>query len=185
MKIYKLRCGKGFQWLLPEKESDNDLLRFGGMPLASSWKPIRMRHISRLDNRGPILRERGDFPGGAGVVISNKAKREIGPLLERYGELLPLIAEDDELYWVLNVTRFVDALDVGMSDVLYATGDREKILMVNKYAFKPDALVGEQIFKINQLPRGQVYFTDECVTSICSGKLRGMDFYSIWQLVSN
>ena len=111
MKVYKLRFGEEYEWLLPVQDRDFERLRFDGRPRASSWVPVEMKRLS-VSERGRRLTA-GDLyacSGGETLVFGDGARQSLGPELERYGEVLPLSCEGRP-FWTLNVTSFVDALD--------------------------------------------------------------------------
>jgi len=187
MKVNKIDYETGCQWLLPVSEAENELLRFEGATRAGNWRPLRMKHIERLDSKGPRLTKRCDFPcaGSSGkLALNGLARDKIGALLERCGELLPIVAEGDEPYWVLNVTRLVDALDEAKTEFLRAS-KTGRVLSIKRHVFEPDALVGEQLFKLPQTPQGLIYATDAFVEAIKASGLTGLDFRPIWELKSN
>ena len=187
MKVLKINHEAGFQWLLPKVEGDNELLRFDCSSRASTWEVLRMAHVDRLDGSGPRLTKRSDFPCAGSsnrIILNKKAKNEIGQLFEQFGELLPLISEDGEPYWALNVMRFVDALNEEQSTFLRAS-ETGRIMSIKKHVFAPNALVGEQLFKLPQTPMGLIYATDAFVETIRSTDLSGIGFIPVWELRSN
>jgi hypothetical protein len=184
--IYKIEYCEECEWLLPVDNRDFERLHLDGRPRANSWQPITMwRH--KLDSPGHPLRP-CDFVGcsGGNILIMNEtARRKLGSLLEKYGELLPLACNEGK-FWVYNVTHFVDALDEHASDVLRASDEPDYILMIRKHIFDPAKLTGDWIFKIPQSEgRGVIYVTDPFVNLIRASGLTGIYFRRLWPHSSN
>lgn len=178
-KVYKLRHSEGFEWLLPANDAEFDLLRFDGQVKVNSWRPVRMKRLKVTEQGQPL--ESSDFPacsGGDMLVLSRAARERIGGQLERHGELLPLVCDDGD-FWVLNVTRLVDALDESNSQLLRAS-DTGAILMVRKYAFHAPALAQAELFKLPQMVRGLIYVTDPFIDLVRASGLRGIEFVQVW-----
>jgi hypothetical protein len=170
---------EGFEWLLPLNDADFDLLRFDGQPRRASWKPVRMTRLTTTES-GQLLRPT-DFPacsGGDMLLLSGAARGELQAELERFGELLPLHCDDGE-FWAYNVTRLVDALDEGDSQVLRAT-DTGAILMIRRHVFRPQLLGNAHIFKLVQMTWGLIYVTDEFTKIVAASGLAGLGFSPVW-----
>lgn len=113
------------------------------------------------------------------LTVSRKAEDRIGPVLERYGELLPLACEDGE-FWTLNVTCLLDALDLERSDVLRAS-DTGTVLMVRKHVFRAEKLHGAGLFKVPETElSGLIYFTSSIIDEISVFGLAGLGFKCVW-----
>lgn len=178
-KVYTLRSRTGFEWLLPANEEDFELLRFVATPRSHSWMPVEMERLRVWEDGRPL--EPSDFPacsGGDMLMLSGAAKQKIGPYLQQYGELLPLVCGDGE-FWALNVTRLVDALDENESKLLRAS-DTGAILMIHKHAFRNAELDKADIFKLPQMVRGLIYVTDPFVDVINASGLKGLEFVQVW-----
>ncbi|MGO8997390.1 MAG: imm11 family protein [Polyangiaceae bacterium] len=179
MKVYKLRFGEEYEWLLPVQDRDFERLRFDGRPRASSWVPVEMKRLS-VSERGRRLTA-GDLyacSGGETLVFGDGARQSLGPELERYGEVLPLSCEGRP-FWTLNVTSFVDALDERASQVVRAS-DTGGILMIRRYAFKAASLGRAGLFNLPQTPRGPIYATDSFADKLNERKLVGLELVQVW-----
>jgi hypothetical protein len=181
--IYKLRPCEGCEWLLAVDNRDYDLLTFNGIPRATSWKPIRMRRL-KFTERGQFRRP-CDFPAGSGgdnVFMSHAAREKLGPYLDKYGEFLPLSCDEGN-FWTFHVTHFVDALDENASDVLRASDDPGRILMIHKHVFRPEKLTADWMFKLPQSGgRGAFYVTDPFINLIHGFWLTGVKFHRVWPI---
>jgi hypothetical protein len=176
LKVYKLVALDGFEWLLPVEREDLDKLRFDGTSRAASWTPIKVYRLRTTENGAPLVP--GDFPPGCGgFTISRNAKEMLGSTLEEAGELLQLNNDDAE-FWTLNVTRLVDALDEAQSKVIRSS-ETNRILMIQLHRFRPECL-GPEVFKLSQMPRGPIYFSEVFVKRVKSSSLKGLDFKLVW-----
>jgi hypothetical protein len=178
-KVFKLRYGDGYEWLLPVEQREFELLRFDGRPRAASWTPVEMRRLT-VSSEGRPLRP-GDFyacSGGDMLVFGERAKEAFGRELERYGEILPLVCEGHP-FWTLNVTSFVDALDVPASQVVRAS-DTGAVLTIRRHAMKADALLGAGLFKVPETPRGLIYATDLLARKLAEPSLAGLELVQVW-----
>jgi hypothetical protein len=176
-KVYKLVTGEGFEWLMPVEERDFDRLRFDGHSRAGDWKPVQMRRLM-VSGEGRKLKP-CDFPAcSSDLILSGRAKEEIGNQLQKYGELLPLACADGE-FWTLNVTTLIDALDEGASQLVRAT-DGGRVLMIRRHVFKGPALEGAGLFKLPQIPAGSIYATDLFAERLKEHKLIGLAPTQVW-----
>jgi hypothetical protein len=174
-KVYLTQCAEGFEWLLPVNRDDNELLVFDGTPRAASWRPIKMKRLTRDDTGNPLAPN--DFPPGCEMAVSSAAKTLLGPVLEEAGELLPLDCPDGD-FWALNVTRLVDALDEEQSELLRSS-QTGRILMIHRYSFRSNCL-GPEIFKLPQAARAYIYVTEAFVNRVRATPLKGLDFKLLW-----
>lgn len=178
-KVYKLRYGEGYEWLLPAREPEFERLRFEGQSRAPAWVPVEMKRLT-VSEQGRQLTP-GDFyacSGGDMLIFGDYARQIIGPNLEQYGEVLPLTC-DGHRFWTLNVTSFVDALDEGASQVTHAS-DTGRVLTVRRHVFKAVALEGAGLFKLPQTPRGLIYVTDSFAERLRESKLVGLELVQLW-----
>ena len=103
-------------------------MRHGHLPEFEIFRP--KRRVGNFYN----------FDGGF-LIADPKASEALRSLLEMAGELLPLPYEE-EVYTVLNVTRYVDCLD--HEETTWAVPN----VLIKTYAFRPDRLSESPIFKI-------------------------------------
>ncbi|MEX2555097.1 MAG: DUF1629 domain-containing protein [Actinomycetota bacterium] len=177
--VYRLRFSEGFEWLLPINDADFESLRFDGQSRVESWRPVKMKRLMATE-KGERLRLT-DFPacsGGDMLLMSRSARDRIGPRLESYGEILRLECEDGE-FWILNVTRLIDALDESKSELVRAS-DTGAVLMIRKHAFRASELGEALVFKLVQMPRGLIYVTDPFIEIVGVSGLRGLEFVQVW-----
>jgi len=181
VNIYKVRHSEGCDWLRPANKDEYKLLVFDGKPRANSWKPVIVKRLKDFGDGRPVRQV--DFPCGSAcgdLPMTDSARNQIGPHLEKYGEFLPLSCDEGK-FWTFQVTHFVDALDENASDVLRASDDPDYILMILKHVFRPEKLTTAWMFKLPQSDgRGPFYVTDPFVNLIRTSGLTGLKFKRVW-----
>lgn len=179
MEIYEWRSDvEGYRWLTTVVAEHLERLSFEGVPVRQPWTPPAMEWI--LDQEGDIGLAVSDCPTltpGA-VVLSARAVTGLGALLEPYGELLPL-AHPQHKYFALNVTHVIDALDEATSSVVRFPSSG-RIMTVQLYSFKPEALTDEFLFKESRLVRLNPFVTKDFVDRVAELGLTGFAFRKVW-----
>jgi len=172
---------EGYEWILPERQEDFDLLRFNGAPRLAYWAPIRMKlHREGSGEFGRDWRRcESDFPhlGGGELILRERALTALRSLLENYGELLPLICADTTV-WLFNVTTVVPGLDQDRSQL--ERMDSGKVIKINKPAFRKHVVQDLAVFKVPEALYGKIYFGEEFVQKVRSSRLAGLDFKPVW-----
>jgi hypothetical protein len=119
-----------------------------GVRCADWWEPVRMEWLpARVrKNRGKPV----DFIGlmGNGLAFSDRAAEILIPLVGDVIELLPLAHDEPGRFQVVNMLDIVDCLDEEHSQ--YERYDNGKIMIVDKYVFKPGSTDGHHLFKCKQ-----------------------------------
>jgi hypothetical protein len=177
MNVFEPQVQEGFEWIRPVNEGDFEFLAtLSGTRLKGRWTPLPMRLIS--GDEGESFKE-SDFPwlGRHLLVLSDRAGKVVGPLVEKDAELLPASCEGRSL-WLLNVCTIVDALDLEASDVeLFESG---RIMDIEKHVFYPDRLRGVDVFKLQNMRRGSTYLSERVVRAIEAAPLVGYGFRLVW-----
>jgi hypothetical protein len=145
--------------------------RFDGRPMRASWSPLEVDVIRDVRHAG---RPASDFPllFGPVPVLSERAVRALGDLLDGAGELLPLGGDGDG-YHALNVTRVIDALDEQRSGVKRFRSSG-RVMRVLRYAFRSQEIGDAAIFKIPQTVKSEVYVTDRFAAAVRRDELTGL-----------
>ena len=174
MKVYALRVDpEKFATLELVDDDDQHLLidGFNAQPMAAAWPEPRVRLTPAEPGREELV---GDFPNLAGSipVLSGRAVRALGDLIEPHGELLRLEAEDGE-YWAFNVLVTVDLMDAEASEAEYLAPGR--ILLVRRFVPRRDAGPLPPIFKLPQWTKGNAVMTDELLDAAVANGLTGLD----------
>jgi len=183
VNVYRIRPAEGYEWLRPANISEHEVLNFDGRPRAHSWKPILMKRLKDFGDGRPV--RAADFPAGSTggqLLMTDAARNKIEPYIANYGEFLPLRCNEGK-FWTFHVTRFVDALDEDASELLRSRQNPDYILMILKYAFRPERLTTDWMFKLPQsYGRGPFYVTDPFVHMIRTSGLTGLEFKRIWPI---
>ena len=178
MRIYEPRVRPSLEWVLPVHDTDHEhLWRLDGTSRRANWRPMPVARLLVDDEGEPRLEADMPWLGGHVLVLRERAAKALAPLLDRYGELLPLACPEADL-WLFNVLTVVDALDEDNSELMrFDNGD---ILDVERYAFRPNLVAGLAVFKVPQLLRGPLFVGDEFVRAVEAAGLRGPEFAQLW-----
>lgn len=168
-------------WLSPSDE--NGLVRMDaiscGRRAANTWTPIRV-DIVDTDETGSSLGPVDVTSLGASLrVLSGRAVAALGEYLESFGELLPLECPG-HTYFAYNVTCLIDALDEGEADVTYFP-DTQRVMMVDRYVFKKEALADAHVFKLTRDPCGFILLTERAVERLTSSGCSGINVELVWE----
>lgn len=180
MKIYKIEHDvERYQSLYPEDDKDMDMLFFGGIRKAESWKAPRMYCLN------PLL-ERPDFwYTNPGVVIAGaSAIEQVRTIFEMAGELLEFPFEGENLT-VLNVVECINALNPDRSEWLL-TADGQRAAPI-RYAFYEKRIGESSIFKIPETRFADVFCAEwegdpetEFKAAVEHHQLTGLIFKEMW-----
>jgi hypothetical protein len=148
-----------------------------GEPRRQTWTPIAMQFFRDKNARH---RRESDSPwlGPHALIFRPRAIEALGPLLDQYGELLPLLCRGAEV-WMYNPIRVLDALDEQASAVARFSSGR--IMVVDRYVFRPDVVRDVAIFKLPNLRAGPALVGDEFVERWEAAGLTGLDFEEVWR----
>ena len=147
-----------------------------GTPRQAGWKPIAMKMV-RKASRQKLTYADSPWNSGSSLIFRKTAIDKMKPLLEEYGELLPLECADAEL-WVYNPTVLIDALDKKASEgSRFADG---RLMIIDKYVFYPDVVKGVDIFKLANERASSTFVTDRFVDLWKSSGLIGLRFDKLW-----
>jgi len=176
MNVYILDAGtgrfRGIYYTNLDDMVDFDL-RFNGTPIGKAW--TAKERFAFVPNRSP----KGDTPSYSSHVpaFSVRAARALDDLLRPNGELLPITCEG-ERYFLLNVTRVVNALDEDNCEL--ERFDDGRIMAIDRYAFIERDLKRVVLFKLVQMPLSWAYVTDSFVERVQSARLEGFRFRLVW-----
>lgn len=147
-----------------------------GTPRQSGWKPIAMEMV-RKASRQKLKYADSPWRSACSLVFRKTVIDKMKPLLEEYGELLPLECSDAEL-WVYNPTVVLNALDDKASE-----GDRfedGRFMIIDKYVFYPDVVKGVDIFRLGNRRSRPTFVSDRFVELWKSSGLVGLRFDKLW-----
>jgi len=175
--IYTLRADSNRykSLVIPDITDRKKFELMDGRTLHETWLPPKV-DVDREEGRGEF--STGDFPSllRHAPVFSTRAIEELGGVLKKHGEVLPLVCKNCEggPYFVYNLTTIVDALDKEKSEIKYFSTGR--VMRVVRYAFLDDKLNDFVIFKIPELPKSEVFVTDRFISAVESSHLSGFQF---------
>ena len=133
--------------------------------------------LVRVDHRGRSLRE-VDAPwyGMSALVLRPRAREVLAPLIEKFGELLPL--SDCGNVELFQPTALVNGLDMEASELAcFADG---RIMHIRKHVFRPERIAGLPVFKLANDRRGPMYFDQRFVDRWRESGLTGLEFKQLW-----
>lgn len=114
------------------------------------------------------------------IVVKEKAMKFLEPLIGNCVEFLPVMYEQNQQLWLMNVLNVVDCFDLDNSEVSYFRSNPAKVMSYDKFAFKEKRIEGHKIFKIPETIQAQIFVTDELKSLIESSELKGFYFELMW-----
>lgn len=153
-------------------------------PLSATWTPPPVVY---LEKNKPA----GDFPyfwGANCPVFTPRSRDALRDLIAPFGEFLPLRSKDGE-FAAFKVLHFSDALNLERSDIKWRAQTRRELgqpKLVDKivrFVFDETKLQEEVIFRLPQLPLGQVFVTDVFFNKVRKSGLKGFSFHQVWPYV--
>ena len=108
------------------------------------------------------------------LVLRDKAIESVSPILEPYGEFLPLLSDEARLVGFRPTLR-IHAQDEQNSEIVrFSTG---RIMRLKRGVLTADSTTGKKIFGLSQMHRGAIYLTEEIVLEIeQTGSATGTSF---------
>jgi hypothetical protein len=124
-----------------------------------------------------------DFPAliGGTAVLSQRAVDRLWPIIEACGEALPIrLSNHPGDYYLFNVTRMIDGVDMGKSQFLRFPSGR--IMKCERLVFDPKLIPNQAVFfKTTQMgPADTIYATQLAVDAVKRAKLTGHAFELDW-----
>jgi hypothetical protein len=146
----------------------------------NSWVPLPVRrNYSVKDNMTKPLGDRIGIDAETDpMVLSRRALDVLLPHIGSLGQVLPLAFEEAE-YAFFNITNVVDALDESKSELEHFPSSG-RLSRVIRYAFKPEVVRNQLLFKIPQQPSGFAFVTDRFVEIVKANALTGFGFEKKW-----
>ncbi|MGW0229971.1 hypothetical protein ACWDWO_16780 [Actinopolymorpha singaporensis] len=179
MRIFQLYPDGEYEFLTAEDEDDLEQLgELDATSRAADWAPVPVGIGTTDEDTGSPLR-RADFPwlGSWSLVLRDQAIDLAGPVLEPFGEILPLTCPDARIA-LFNPLVVLDALDENHSQLVrFPDGD---LMVIEKYVFSSRAVPERSIFKIPQERSGAVFYTEPVVDELRGLGLAGLDFKLLW-----
>jgi hypothetical protein len=177
MRIYIPAVLEGIEWITLRDSDPDRWETFFALcgPAGSGWHAPQMRFIRERDDGAG--RKYSDCPWCLHnvLVVRDRALPLLRPLLERYGEILPLAS--DEPVSLFNVTTILDALDEERSRIArFSDGG---ILAIEQHAFRADVIGDAEMFRLPGRA-SSIYMRETAVRRIGELKLAGVAFDLVW-----
>lgn len=176
--VYRPYFERGYAWAMTVGDA-MQTIELRSRQRGDPWKPVWMYMIMTDPEGGP--REPADMPwhSAGTMVLKDRARRVLEPVLGEDAEWLPGYDSDGGELWLVHPWRIVDALDEEHSDV-ERFKDSTKIMRVRKYALRAEALAGLRCFRLLQQPH-RMFVTDEVASAVRVAGLHGTSFVPIWR----
>ncbi len=175
VRILRPSVPEGFEWALPTDEADWEVIwALAERKVGGPWTPIHMT-LLKLDDYGrPQLRSDLPWLGSDVLVLRDEAIETVGEVLRPHGELLPLLCDEARLA-LFSAPVVQGALDEARSDIVrFGSG---RIMALRAPAIREAALGGMWAFKLAEMPRGELYLTEQLVEAIRgTGMTAGTEF---------
>ncbi len=149
--------------------------------LVRLWSPPTFELVGHDEYRSYL--PKSDFPTllPGTAVLSARAVDHLRPMLTPCGEILPIrFSNDADEFYLFNVTRIINAVDMGCSKFLPlpsgAIGPCERLV------FDPAQLKDALFFKNTQMGTYYEIFASEAVVeAVRKARLTGFDFVQVWE----
>jgi hypothetical protein len=134
----------------------------------NDWEPLPVE-VQSLDTK------RGDFLGIVAhhFTCNDRAWKILEPLIKQNVKLFP-IGYKQQNYFLIKVINIIDCLDYTRADVLRCP-ETERVLGINKYAFKEDLIQNEHLFALPEM-RFDILASQEFKDSVEKNGLEGLLF---------
>ncbi len=167
--VYSFEVAEGQEWILPADQDHFEMFFAMDGRVITDWDPPVMA-IERDE------RTYSDFPwlGEHVPFLKKPAVEALGPVLLKYGQLLPVRGED---VWLFNATTVLDALDRERSGIVYF--DDGNIAVIERHVFDEGRIGMAEVFKL-PMRASSVFVTDPFVDRVRSAGLRGVSFRPLW-----
>jgi hypothetical protein len=177
MRVYSYLGKTGYEILnCVDNEGWDAFNKLNDKPAAQGWKPVR------------VVRERGSLREGfrpsdspwrisSVLIFRRSAVDALRDMLDAHGELLPLEDKDGVELWLFH-PRTIDAFDHEKSKGSRLPDGRIQNAIL--HVFVPSKLEGVDIFKHACPRRGDIYLSERFLQRWKEAKLKGLDFYLIW-----
>jgi hypothetical protein len=145
-------------------------------PASQDWKPVRVRRV-RGSLREGFRPSDSPWRISSVLIFRRSAVDALRDMLEMHGELLPLEDEDGVELWLFH-PRTIDALDHEKTQGSRLPDGR--IERPRIHVFLPEKVDGVDIFKLPARRAGGIYLSEGFLQRWKQAKLKGLDFYLIW-----
>ena len=172
MNVYQMFSCGGFRPLYVLDANDVKKMWHDGTSRKGDWVPVPVEFGTKRFGR----RTDWDIDWGLGPLffLTERGVDVLRPLIEPYGEFLPLTSNDGEFY-AYNTTHIIDALDYDASDFTRFPSSG-RISGWNHLAFKEDMIAECPLFLVPEFPKGDLFLTQHFVECCAKHELKGIKF---------
>lgn len=146
-----------------------------GRSLQDSWNPVEIKVVKSKKKK--ILSD-SPYLNAAAPIFSQKAVEVLNEFLDDSVELLDLNHQKSDKFYLINVVKVLDCIDHSKAE--FRRFPNGRIMWCEKYAFHPEKVIGQHIFKIIDTPRGLVLVSDEFRDKVLENNLTGFIFEEVW-----
>jgi hypothetical protein len=181
MKIYYFESQENQAYLTAPDGDDDRCEPDPPRSLAAQWSSPRFEIVTSDAFRSNL--PKCDFPAylPSTAMLSARAVERLHSVVSACGEILPIhLSNDPETYYLLNVTRVINAVDMNRSKFLRFPGGG--IMKYERLVLDPKAIPDEALFfKTTQLgPVTEIFATERAVATVEGANLTGHDFRLAW-----
>ena len=193
---WKVHSGYARYWTVESIDSDENLdeedywnkndiaesfLSFSKNPHdLPQWNPPILKE--EIDDEDNISRLKGDFHSVwsyESYIVSQNMVDEIGDILNEYGDLFPLNAEDREdklyRYWVNKEIPF-EYVNKQKSKFFDKDYSDDNVFKIENLVFKEDYEIDAMIFRIKEEYKKTIFVTEEFIELVKKHNLKGFKF---------
>lgn len=169
----------GYELCHPISNGDFERINveISGVPRRASWNAVPMQLVHKDEGR-QLAESDSPWLGEHALIFRGRAASALDTTLRAYGELLPLECSEADMS-IYNVTRVIEALDEQASSVVRFSSGR--IGIVQRYAFRAEAVRDVDVFKIPNLRVSPTYVSHRFVELWRSSGLKGLEFKRLWE----
>ena len=147
------------------------LQSFDGRSKAESWTPLAFKAMEGNMPWGDAPSYHTHMP-----IVTRRVIEATQDLLGNNVEILPVLCEGQELY-LLNVIQLLDCVDYTKAKYKLVAN---RLKIFKKYAFYPEKIGNNHIFKLKELPLSEAFVSDEFRQRILDNGLEGFKFELVW-----
>jgi hypothetical protein len=149
------------------------LQRFDGTSLKDNWK---ITDIEEFEEDKNLLF--GDVSKFHIPVLNKKSFDILYPLIKDNIEVLPMRYKEEDVYGI-NVLTVLDALDYELADFI-PFPNTNRAMLFKKYAFLPEVIAENNIFKIINETRGYAFVSETFYNVVEENGLQGFDLQLVY-----
>jgi len=183
MRVFLLRGDRDYQVLRPEIE--DFWVGRSGVASLGHWQVPRLVPFNEEQYKSDALLSVDAWPLDAtadGFVLSERARRVLGPVLSQCGELLPVYVLDRILWWFNCLVR-VDALAAGTSGEWIESGGERFLAEVRQLEFQLERVqAAPPVFRVPELPAGYLFAGLSLLKFVERSELVGFRFDLVWSV---